>query len=164
MSKIAYIGPPPGTVFQFAGSVAPTGYLFCDGSSQLRATYPDLFAAIGTTYGSADGTHFTLPDGRGRVVVGLGTHADVNVLGNSDGLAVGSRRPKHKHNAVSNAVTASSIGGSTNAPGNNTAVGGSAPNTTIPATTNVATTVGPQTGAEPTDSAAYLIVNHIIKY
>lgn len=61
---------PAGAVIDFAGSSAPTGWLLCDGSSQLRATYPALFTAIGTTYGSVDGTHFTLPDLRGRVVAG----------------------------------------------------------------------------------------------
>lgn len=50
----------------------PAGWLFCDGSSQLRASFPSLFSIIGTTYGSVDGTHFTLPDLRGRVPVGQG--------------------------------------------------------------------------------------------
>lgn len=54
---------PPGTIQMYGGSAAPnTDWLLCDGSSVLRATYPSLFAAIGTTYGSVDATHFTLPD------------------------------------------------------------------------------------------------------
>lgn len=61
---------PAGTVITVAMSSAPTGYLKCDGSSVLRATYADLFTAIGTTFGSADGTHFTLPDLRGEFVRG----------------------------------------------------------------------------------------------
>jgi len=40
----------------------PAGWLVCDGTSLLRASYPSLFAAIGTTYGAVDGTHFNLPD------------------------------------------------------------------------------------------------------
>ena len=32
-----------------------------------------LFNVIGTTFGSLDGTHFTLPDMRGRVPLGVGT-------------------------------------------------------------------------------------------
>jgi microcystin-dependent protein len=32
----------------------------------LRADYADLFAEIGTAWGTADGTHFNLPDLRGR--------------------------------------------------------------------------------------------------
>lgn len=43
-------------------AAVPVGTLEMDGSSLLRASYPDLFTAIGTTYGSVDGTHFTLPD------------------------------------------------------------------------------------------------------
>jgi microcystin-dependent protein len=42
----------------------------CYGQSLLRTSYPDLFTAIGTTFGAADGTHFSLPDLRGRNVAG----------------------------------------------------------------------------------------------
>ena len=38
------------------------GELLCNGASLLRSQYPDLFAAIGTTYGAADGLHFNIPD------------------------------------------------------------------------------------------------------
>jgi hypothetical protein len=38
------------------------GELPCNGASYLRTTLPDLFTAIGTTWGSADGTHFTVPN------------------------------------------------------------------------------------------------------
>lgn len=64
---------PAGVVLPYAGSAAPTGFLLCDGSSKLRADYADLFTAIGTTFGSVDGTHFTLPDMRSRTPVGAGT-------------------------------------------------------------------------------------------
>lgn len=59
-----------GTVLDFAGAVAPTGWLLCYGQSLLRADYPNLFAAIGTTYGTVDATHFTMPDCRGRAAAG----------------------------------------------------------------------------------------------
>ena len=62
---------PTGTILPFAGTVAPTNFLFCDGSFKLRSAYPDLFAIIGTTYGTGDGTNFALPDLRGRTPVGL---------------------------------------------------------------------------------------------
>jgi microcystin-dependent protein len=68
-------GDPSGTIKMFAGSSAPAGWLVCDGSSVLRATYAALFAVIGTTFGSVDGTHFTLPDFRGRAPIGVGTGA-----------------------------------------------------------------------------------------
>ena len=63
-----------GFFFEFGGTVAPTGFLECDGASYLRATYPRLFAAIGTTWGSVDGTHFNVPDGRGATLRGTGSH------------------------------------------------------------------------------------------
>lgn len=61
---------PSGLVAPYAGTVAPTGWLFCFGQSVLRADYPSLFSAIGTTYGTVDGSHFTMPDIRGRVIAG----------------------------------------------------------------------------------------------
>lgn len=59
-----------GTVLDFAGATAPNGWLLCFGQSLLRTDYPNLFTAIGITYGAADGTHFTVPDCRGRVGAG----------------------------------------------------------------------------------------------
>lgn len=62
---------PSGVVLPYAGSTAPTGYLLCYGQAVSRTTYANLFAAIGTTYGSGDGsTTFNLPDLRGRFPLG----------------------------------------------------------------------------------------------
>ncbi len=64
-------GVPVGAVEYFAASVPPAGYLKADGSAVGRATYPDLFAAIGTVYGEGDGeTTFNLPDLMGRFAEG----------------------------------------------------------------------------------------------
>lgn len=62
---------PSGSLMPYAGSSAPTGYFLCDGSAQSRTTYSALFAIIGTTYGSGDGSStFNIPDLRGRVIAG----------------------------------------------------------------------------------------------
>ena len=55
-----YLGSefPIGTITQTAATAAGTGWLFCDGSSLVRATYPELFTAIGVTYGSASDQRF----------------------------------------------------------------------------------------------------------
>ena len=54
---------PTGTVLWLSTPTVPIGYLLCNGSAVGRATYPELFAAIGTTYGSGDGsTTFNLPN------------------------------------------------------------------------------------------------------
>lgn len=69
-SVVAAALNPTGSILAYGGGSAPTGYLMCDGSSQLRASYSALFAIVGTSFGTVDGTHFNLPDLRGRVPVG----------------------------------------------------------------------------------------------
>ena len=62
---------PSGAILPFAGATAPEGYAVCDGSSVLKAgTYAALYTAIGDVWGTADGTHFNLPDLRGRFLRG----------------------------------------------------------------------------------------------
>lgn len=56
----------------FFGTVLPSGYLWCDGTSYLRSDYPTLFAAIGTTWGSVDSNHFNVPTSAGLAMVGIG--------------------------------------------------------------------------------------------
>lgn len=53
---------PSGSVIDFGGYTAPTGWLLCDGSAVSRSTYAALFAVIGTQFGVGDGsTTFNLP-------------------------------------------------------------------------------------------------------
>jgi microcystin-dependent protein len=61
-----------GAIVPFGGGVLPSGWLVCDGSSLLRADYTALFAAIGTVWGAADGSHFNIPDLRGQTLLGQG--------------------------------------------------------------------------------------------
>jgi len=105
-SKIAGLptssgGVPIGTILAFGGVTPPSGFLACDGTAISRSTYSQLFAVIGTAYGNGDGgTTFNLPDGAGRDLVGYaasGGHADVSALGNNEGTAKASRRPRHGH-------------------------------------------------------------------
>jgi hypothetical protein len=55
-----------GAIVMYGGAAGspPSGWLTCDGSSLLRASFAALFTVIGTTFGYADGTHFNLPDMR----------------------------------------------------------------------------------------------------
>lgn len=63
-----------GTIQMFGGSTPPNGWLLCDGSAVSRTTYATLYAVIGTTYGTGDGsTTFNLPDLRGRAPIGAGS-------------------------------------------------------------------------------------------
>lgn len=51
-----------GQIVVMASPHPPAGLLLCDGAAVSRSDYPDLFAAIGTTYGAGDGaTTFNLP-------------------------------------------------------------------------------------------------------
>ena len=61
---------PEGSIMMYAAASAPTGYLLCDGSNVSRTTYSVLFAVIGTSYGSGDGSTFGLPNLEGRFPLG----------------------------------------------------------------------------------------------
>jgi microcystin-dependent protein len=64
-------GTPVGSVVDYAGSSAPTGWLLCSGQAVSRTTYAALFTAIGTTFGVGDGSlTFNVPDCQGRVTAG----------------------------------------------------------------------------------------------
>jgi microcystin-dependent protein len=54
------------------GTGAMASWLKCDGASLLRSSYPALFTAIGTRFGSVDGTHFNLPNFQDRYAIGAG--------------------------------------------------------------------------------------------
>lgn len=84
---------PVGSIIWSANATVPAGYLLCNGASVGRDTYPELFAAIGTTYGEGDGsTTFNLPDLIGRFIEGSSTAGTVkaaglpNVTGHVDNL------------------------------------------------------------------------------
>lgn len=61
----------PGSIIDFAGTAAPSGWLLCYGQLVSRLKYSGLFSVIGTSYGMGDGsTTFAIPDLRGRVAAG----------------------------------------------------------------------------------------------
>ena len=63
-----FLAVPAGSLIDYAGATAPTGWLLCFGQAVNRTTYADLFAIISTTFGVGDGsTTFNVPDFRGRV-------------------------------------------------------------------------------------------------
>ncbi|HVX58484.1 MAG TPA: tail fiber protein, partial [Candidatus Saccharimonadales bacterium] len=183
---------PAGTISPYAGSTAPAGYFIADGSPVSRTTYSALFAVIGTTYGTGDGsTTFNLPDLRGRVAVGLGTNADVSSLGANDGSVLASRTPRHNstYNTPSISRSADVIlndpghshsiynffgGGVTqngalcgcNNGGGTTSTNSSFTGITVSQQPNFSLSggsVGPG-GSRPTDTPAYVTLNYIIKY
>lgn len=87
-----------GTIKAFSGSTVPTNWMLTDGRSLLRTDYPQLFSAIGTTFGSADGTHFNLPDLRGKFICGANS---ISTQGGVGGAAIVTlsiaQIPSHAH-------------------------------------------------------------------
>lgn len=78
---------PVGGMVGFGGSIAPQGWLICDGQAISRTKYKKLFDVIGTAYGEGDGsTTFNLPNSKGRVLVGLDTsQEEFNAIGKTGG-------------------------------------------------------------------------------
>lgn len=64
-----------GDIKASAASSPQTGWILCDGTSLPRTggTYDGLFSVLSTTFGAVDGTHFNVPDLRGRTIIGVGS-------------------------------------------------------------------------------------------
>jgi microcystin-dependent protein len=82
----------------------PSGWLLCDGRAISRTTYAALFAKIGVTHGSGDGSStFNLPDCRGRSFVGIGqgvglTSRTIGAKGGEESHVLAtSEMPSHAH-------------------------------------------------------------------
>lgn len=175
--KIAESGNPlvpAGVIQMYGGSTAPGGWFICDGSAVSRTTYAKLYAAIGTTYGTGDGsTTFNLPDFRGVFPRGAGTSGK---LTNANGVAFSGtlgtyqndKMQGHWHdiqgaNGTDHLLTSSYATGETangNAGGFAAAQNANRVETTSPVTDETNGT--PRTGAET--NPANLAVNFIIKY
>lgn len=107
------VGTPVGSVLQYAGSTAPSGFLLAQGQSLSTTTYASLFAVIGYTYGGS-GANFNLPDLQTRVPVGkkadnTGTFGSLNAKGGAATHTLSTAEiPSHSH---ANTATTDSQGG-----------------------------------------------------
>ena len=78
IKQLASIGSPTGMIAFIHATDVPEGWLLCNGAAVSRTTYANLFAKIGVTYGSGDGsTTFNLPNLDGRVLQGTTSTAKV---------------------------------------------------------------------------------------
>lgn len=91
---------PSGTIVQYAGASAPSGWLLCDGSLYFATAYSALFGVLGYTYGGG-GAQFRVPDLRGKTTRGFGASAPYNTLGangGSDTVTISANNlPAHTH-------------------------------------------------------------------
>lgn len=97
---------PLGTINAFGGTTAPEGWLLCQGQAISRTEYADLFAVIGTNFGSGDGsTTFNLPDLRGEFLRGAGTNSHSD-QGNGGAVGEHQNATVHMHNYnIANSTT-----------------------------------------------------------
>ena len=108
-------GLPIGGGCDYFGTTAPTNYMFADGSAISRTEYSELFAIIGTTFGTGDGsTTFNLPDRRTATSVmykendtTFGTFG-ATVGDNTHTLTI-TEMPPHSHSLVNAKIAANGI-------------------------------------------------------
>ena len=98
-------GVPAGSVTCFAHSSVPSGWLECNGANVSRSTYATLFAAIGTTWGTGDGSStFGLPDCRGEWLRGWDNSRGVD-SGRSIATTQSDQNKAHTHTTNSTSKT-----------------------------------------------------------
>jgi microcystin-dependent protein len=91
-----------------AGSRAPSGWAFCDGSKMAISENESLFLLIGTTYGGDGRETFLLPDLRGRVPVSLGNGLNLGDPGGVETVTLSVEQfPAHNHPMMSTVDPAS---------------------------------------------------------
>lgn len=99
-------GSPVGVIEDWAGLIdkIPSNYILCDGRALYKAQYPDLYNAIGETYGVIGTTQFKLPDMQGRVSVGYsslgGDYEKIGAIGGAETVELlENNLPAHTHGA-----------------------------------------------------------------
>ena len=154
---------PAGLVSMWPSATIPVGWLLCDGTGYATATYPALFAAIGTTYGSSGG--FQVPDMRtfvpyytGTLNATGGTSTETLTAAQSGRVAHAHKYQDFYHNSQYTNVTDSGSGVSGI---RNAASAGETSSHLIILGTTYASGVG--ASAAHTNLQTYLLINFIIK-
>ncbi|MBS1515128.1 MAG: phage tail protein [Bacteroidetes bacterium] len=156
-----------GEVVAFAFPNAPQGYLACNGQILSVASYQNLFALLGVTYGGNGVTTFALPDLRGRVPIGFGQGTGLTnyTLGmtagtESETLAL-SHLPAHSHSFSANSDEGDSPDPSMGFP-SKYSDGINAYGTSANATLNSGTIIAAGGGQSHSNMQPFLTVNYCI--
>jgi microcystin-dependent protein len=159
-------GSPTGTINMWPTATAPTGFLLCDGAAVSRSTYAALYAVVGTTFGSGDGsTTFNVPNYTNRMPYGTtigatGGSADAVVVSHTHTATSIVTDPQHSHTTA----FGPRLGGGTSAVSNSD--GGYSPITTSSVSTGITVaTTNASSGVSGTNAnlPPYLGINFIIK-
>ncbi len=122
----------PGAMMWWPASTAPDGWIKLNGAAISRATYADLFAVLGTTYGAGDGsTTFNLPDDRAIFIRGWDDARGVDT-GRAFGSQQSSQNLAHNHTGTTDsqgAHTHTYTGGAVGGLGYNTGASANGVNT-----------------------------------
>jgi microcystin-dependent protein len=159
-------GAPTGIINMWPTGTAPAGFLLCDGTAVSRSTYAALYAVVGTTFGSGDGsTTFNVPNYTNRMPYGTtigatGGSANAVVVSHTHTAASIVADPQHSHTTA----FGPRLGGGTSAVSNSD--GGYSPLTTNSVSTGITVaTTNSTEGVSGTNAnlPPYLGINFIIK-
>lgn len=105
----------PGDVKFTTSNVAPAGrWILANGTAVSRTTYALLFAEIGTTYGTGNGsTTFNLPNLQSRMVIGVGTDSLGTTGGARTHALSTAEMPSHNHGPVNGGQFVTTASGGT---------------------------------------------------
>lgn len=93
---------PPGVIMYYAGELAPSGWLFCNGQEydSTNAIYIPLFNAIGFRYNSGGETtgNFRVPDMRDRTIFGASDTKPIGTYSGANNVTITNfNMPSHTH-------------------------------------------------------------------
>ena len=154
--------PYVGEIRMFAGTFAPVGWAFCDGTPLPISENEVLFQLIGTSFGGDGQATFNLPDLRGRIPLHRdNTFTFTQAAGTEQETITVQQMPVHSHAALASLDNA---GGSVPT-GNVTGQVGAAQiyREVPPAVAMKAQSLSPAGGSQPHENCQpFLCVNYII--
>ena len=160
--------PYVGEIRMFAGSFAPSGWQFCDGTALAISENETLFQLIGTTYGGDGQTNFQVPDLRGRLPIhqgqdpATGTTFTIGESGGTETVTLSQQQiPQHNH-----LLMATNLAGTQPNPGGNILSNSQGPQPYIqesPDNNLNGNALQPTGGSQPHDNMhPYLCISFII--